>query len=242
MKLKKPTIVLFDMDGTTVRHINPRMLHALEKLDDISFTIGGFVKNLRRKKNLIEAIRGTETHFDEKRPRLIVHRAIHKFRRKSVEQIVEPCPGIQQLLDHLKRAGIPMAIVSNGLGKGYGHDILTTFDLEKYFDATIFREDISQSKPHPEPLLKALTALNMNLTEQDVVWYIGDRRKDVLAAIAADQSLPCTVQPLSYGLNAAIAILERNTGTDHIITTYHDFLEVVDDLLPLGHSDIPTQY
>lgn len=236
MKLQKPTIVLFDMDGTTVRHINPRLLHALEILDDFSFATSQFMSKLRLKKNIIEALKETEIHSTEKRPRLIVHRAIHKFRRKSVEQIVEPCPGIQLVLERIQKSGVPMAIVSNGLGTGYGHDILKTFDLEKYFKATIFREDITKSKPHPDPLFKALAGLNIEVGEGDIVWYIGDRQKDVLAAMAADRALPCTVQPLSYGLHSAIAILKHNIGTDHIITTYHDFLEKVDDLLPLSHS------
>jgi phosphoglycolate phosphatase len=34
MTLPRPTIVLFDMDGTTVRHIHPRLLQILEALDD----------------------------------------------------------------------------------------------------------------------------------------------------------------------------------------------------------------
>lgn len=216
MKLRTPTIVLFDMDGTTVRHVSPKLLGALEFLDDLSYKA---IRLLRRREINPAAV------DNSRRPRLLVHRAIHFMRRKPVEQIVQPCPGVIDVLDVLKQAGIPMALVSNGLGKGYGHDILQKFDLEKYFEATIFREDITRSKPHPDPILRVLDAMRRRPGADDVVWYIGDRHKDVIAAIAARKHLPCQIEPLSYGLHAAIAILERHIGADHIIVNYHEFAE-----------------
>ncbi|MGZ9097113.1 MAG: HAD family hydrolase [Micavibrio sp.] len=219
MTLTKPTIVLFDMDGTTVRHINPKLLHVLEKLDDASHRIAKMSSRLFRRK--IHAIPLVEFR-NGKRPKLLVHRALHKIRRKDVEEIVEPCPGIYDVLDFLKSQNIPMGLVSNGLGKGYGHDILNKFDLEKYFDVTIFREDITRSKPFPDPILQGIRGLSRQPQKNDVLWYIGDRHKDVLAAIAARDYLPCPIQPLAYGLNASIAVLEHNIGVDHIVMAYPD--------------------
>lgn len=219
MTLTKPTIVLFDMDGTTVRHINPKLLHVLEKLDDASHRIARTSSRLFRRK--IQAIPLVEFR-NGKRPKLLVHRALHKIRRKDVEEIVEPCPGIYDVLDFLKSQNIPMGLVSNGLGKGYGHDILNKFDLAKYFDVTIFREDITRSKPFPDPILQGVRGLSRQPEKNDVLWYIGDRHKDVLAAIAARDYLPCPIQPLAYGLNASIAVLEHNVGVDHIVMAYPD--------------------
>jgi phosphoglycolate phosphatase len=219
MTLVKPTIVLFDMDGTTVRHINPALLHVLERLDDASHRLAKGCSQLFRRK--IERIPLVEFR-NGKRPKLLVHRALHKIRRKDVEEIVEPCPGIYDILDLLKSHNIPMGLVSNGLGKGYGHDILEKFDLTKYFDVTIFREDITRSKPFPDPILQAVSGLKRAPDKSDVIWYIGDRRKDILAAIAAADYLPCPVQPLAYGLNSSIAVLEHNIGVDHIVMAYPD--------------------
>lgn len=213
MTLQAPGIVLFDMDGTTVRHINPKLLGTLEFLDDCAHR---FNRILAKKDHPILPV----GHL-EKPPRLLVHRALHRFRKKPVDQIVEPCPGVIRVLDLLKSKNITLGLVSNGLGAGYGHDILEKFDLEKYFDVTIFREDIQRAKPHPDPLLKALSGLR-DLTEQDVIWHIGDRHKDVIAALAAREHLPCTIQPVAYGLHAAIAVLERHVGTEHIVMSYHD--------------------
>ncbi len=219
MTLLRPSIVLFDMDGTTVRHINPKLLHVLERLDDTSHKIAKAFSHLLHR--TIEPMPLVEFR-NGKRPKLLVHRALHKIRRKDVAEIVEPCPGIYGLLEFLKLHNIPTGLVSNGLGKGYGYDILQKFDLAKYFDVTIFREDITRSKPYPDPLLQAIRGLTHPPTEKDVIWYVGDRRKDVLAAIAAEDYLPCTVQPIAYGLNASLAILEHNIGVDHIIMAWPD--------------------
>ncbi len=209
------------MDGTTVRHIDPRLLQVLEFLDDAAHRAAGLISKLlgRRIERplLVEMRHG-------RRPKLLVHRALHKMRRKDVDEIVEPCPGIYDLLDFLKERDVVMGLVSNGLGKGYGHDILKTFDLEKYFSATIFREDIRRSKPHPDPLLQALEQIGRAVSTSDVIWYFGDRPKDVKAAVAAQAHLPCPVVPFAYGLNPAMALLESNHSVENIVIAWPDLL------------------
>jgi phosphoglycolate phosphatase len=229
MALQAPTIVLFDMDGTTVRHINPLLLNILEKLDDFSYGIARRFSALINLKKPRPPMAGIVNR--DRKPRLLVHHAMHKVRRKPVEQIVEPCPEIIPLLEVLSEAGVHLALVSNGLGKGYGHDILSKFDLEQYFEVSLFREDIQKSKPHPDPILRAINGLEKEPGSDDVIWYIGDRHKDVKAAIAARPHLPCKIQPLAYGLNAAIAILEHNIGPEHIIMNYEDFRPKLRELL-----------
>ncbi len=219
MSLQKPTIVLFDMDGTTVRHLHPKVLGMLEMLDDTAHKAAKLGSRLFRRTIdtpvLVEKRHG-------RRYKLLVHRAIHRIRRRPVEEIVEPCPGIYGILDFLQSRNIPMGLISNGLGKGYGHDILQKFDLARYFSVTLFREDIRRAKPNPDPILQAVQALPRQPDASDVIWYFGDRRKDVLAALAAAKHLPCPIQPFAYNLHAAIAILEHNVGADHIIMAWPD--------------------
>lgn len=229
MSIKKPTIVIFDMDGTAVRHINPRLLHILEFLDSLCYKISKLFSWLfkrRAKGRIVPTWHDPEwLNNNKKKPTLLVHRAIHRFRRKPVEQIVQPCPGLYDVLAYLKQHNIPMALVSNGLGKGYGHDILTKFDLNEYFETTVFREDISNSKPHPEPILLALKRMEVEPKEDDVVWYLGDRHKDVVAALAASNIINGEVTPIAVAFNAAVAVLEKNLGPDHIIMSYHDMYD-----------------
>ena len=223
MQLEKPALVIFDMDGTTVRHVNPAMLSTLEFLDN---TIQWFANIFNRSGEV------KDFSHDPVAPRgLLVHRALHKLRRKPVEQIVQPCPGIYDLLKFLKAQNIPMALVSNGLGKGYGHDILKVFKLDTYFDVEIFREDIQKSKPHPDGLMRALRGVKPDFNEKDFVWHIGDRSKDVVATIAADEMTDCKVIPFAYGIHSALAVLKNNIGKDQIIISYPDFLNKIKKIL-----------
>lgn len=230
MSLPTPTIVIFDMDGTTVRHLNPRLLGVMEWLDDAVFKVSRLWTWLFERKAqgplLLEMPEGPV-----KPPKsIIVHKAIHKLRRKPVELLVEPCPGIYSVLSMLKKENIPLALVSNGLGKGYGADIVKKFGLDAYFPVTIFREDIRKSKPNPEPILQALSQLKENLSPDDVVWYIGDRHKDITAVQNAEKILPCKIVPLAYGMNAAVAVVEKGYGPGHILMTYQDLYDILDRL------------
>ncbi len=231
MNLSKPTIVIFDMDGTAVRHLDPRVLHICEFIDDACFKIGKFFGWIFRRGAQGPIVPQIEVLENRKKPRRIVHRAIHKVRRKPVEQIVEPCPGIYSVLALLTKHNIPIGIVSSGLGKGYGHDILDKFGLEQYCETTIFREDIKKSKPNPEPILLALGRMDAQVTDKDIIWYVGDRHKDVLAAQSANEHTEGNIIPIAYSLHAAMAILEKGLSPDNIIMSYHDMYLFLDEAL-----------
>jgi len=234
-KIEKPTIVLFDMDGTTVRHVNPAFLTFLETLDNIIHKIGAMIFRRREIKDY--------SGRSARRPRgLLVHRMIHKIRRKPVDKIVQPCPGIYLVLNLLRKNNIPIGVVSNSLGKGYGHDVLKTFNLAPYYAAEVFREDIARSKPHPDPILRALKEIKAEPDADDIIWYIGDRHKDVTATLAADKLSDCKIIPFAYGVNAAIAILKNNISTDHIIMSYPDFFVRIQSLFNEQVEDPETAF
>lgn len=235
MSLQKPTIVLFDMDGTVVRHINPWLLHLLERLDDASHKCARLFSRIMNRR--IESPPLVEFH-EGKRKKLLVHRAMHKIRRKPVEEIVEPCPGIYETLDFLHKQNVRLGIISNGLGTGYGHDVLNKFDLDKYFSVKIFREDIPRAKPWPDPILQAVQALEQPLQKDDMIWYIGDRHKDIKAALAAEIHLPCDIQPIAYTLNAAIAVLEHNINAEHIIMAWPDLMPRLKSLFTVSVDNV----
>lgn len=239
MPIGKPTIVIFDMDGTAVRHINPRLLHILELLDGICYKLSklfSWIFKRGAKGRMVPEWHDPEwINPTKKKPRLLVHRAIHKVRRKPVEQIVQPCPGLYDVLDLLTENNIPIGLVSNGLGKGYGHDILNKFDLNNYFKATVFREDIQNSKPNPEPVLLALKRMGIDPKESDTIWFLGDRHKDVITALAADKLVKGRIVPIAVALSASVGVIENNLGSDHIIMSFHD---MYDQLRPMFEETI----
>jgi len=64
----------------------------------------------------------------------------------------------------------------------YSREMLEYMGVMDYFDVLIGREDVIHPKPHPEPVLKALSKLN---ADRNRCWMIGDTPMDIGAADAA---------------------------------------------------------
>ena len=65
----------------------------------------------------------------------------------------------------------------------YSIELLEHMGLMRYFAVLIGREDVTHPKPHPEPILKAISKLQSDKTKY---WMIGDTPLDILAANAAN--------------------------------------------------------
>ena len=61
----------------------------------------------------------------------------------------------------------------------YSKELLEHFGVMDYFEVLIGREDVSNPKPHPEPILKALHLMNAN---KETSWMIGDTCLDMISA------------------------------------------------------------
>jgi phosphoglycolate phosphatase len=64
----------------------------------------------------------------------------------------------------------------------YSKILMEFFGLMSYFEVLIGREDVQNPKPHAEPILKAMEALDIEGKE---VWMIGDTKLDLIAAKSA---------------------------------------------------------
>jgi len=64
----------------------------------------------------------------------------------------------------------------------YSKELLAHLGILDAFDVLIGREDVINTKPHPEPILKAIQALN---AKKEKSWMIGDTCMDMLAASEA---------------------------------------------------------
>ena len=71
-----------------------------------------------------------------------------------------------------------LGIVTTKTGK-YSHELLEHFGMGNYFKTLVGREHVVHPKPHPEPILKALS----NLGNKDAsIYMIGDTCMDMLSA------------------------------------------------------------
>ncbi|QGR02999.1 HAD family hydrolase [Ehrlichia ruminantium] len=98
--------------------------------------------------------------------------------------------GAIELLDTLKENNITMAIVSNKNGKSLRSEIQNK-NLSHYFNSIIGSGDTTSTKPSPEPVLAALSYLNIQPSKD--VFFIGDSISDIQSATDAG----CL--PIKYG-------------------------------------------
>jgi HAD superfamily hydrolase (TIGR01549 family) len=96
-----------------------------------------------------------------------------KFRQQLDYQKLIPLmkmePFLKEVLSNLKENHFYLAIATNRTNTI--HSVLTTFELEKFFDLVISSLDVERPKPYPEIIFKILSYFKVKASE---AVYIGD--------------------------------------------------------------------
>lgn len=171
--------VLFDWDGTIV-----------DSHDAI----------LNSYRTVIERHTGRKVEFSEPQGRRMLGRRPHEvFAEYGLEDVEagvadyseayvtasasgsETFPGIRETLEALAGAGLRLGIVTNK-----GHERLAAdvgrLRLDGLFDFEVCAEDTLLRKPHPDPILLAISRAGVDRAS---VVYVGDNPVDIVAAHAA---------------------------------------------------------
>jgi len=93
-------------------------------------------------------------------------------------------PLAKQLVEHCRAHGLQTALVTSS-PRTIVIDVIGRLQLRDSFDFVICGDDVANYKPHPEPVLTALTALKRLPAEAVMV---GDSHVDILAGKAAGTS------------------------------------------------------
>lgn len=90
-------------------------------------------------------------------------------------------PGVVDVVRRLHRDGAKLGLVTSKLSTGANRG-LRLLDLEDEFVVRVCADDVENGKPHPEPVLKALRALEASPSD---ALFIGDSEHDMQAGRAA---------------------------------------------------------
>ena len=93
--------------------------------------------------------------------------------------------------------------------------VFRILDLQSYFDVVITGDHIQHSKPHPEPYLKTVEALEVPAQACMVL-------EDSLNGIKSAKEAGCNVTGITTSFCEA-ELLEA--GADHVIETFSSFVE-----------------
>jgi HAD superfamily hydrolase (TIGR01549 family) len=95
------------------------------------------------------------------------------------ERDVRPFDGVVAVLEALRRAEVPMAVVTAKIAYG-AVDELSRSGLMQYFQAVVGADDTEAHKPDPAPVYEALDRLLIEPSEAIVM--VGDSPADIWAA------------------------------------------------------------
>lgn len=88
-------------------------------------------------------------------------------------------PGIPELLEHCRAAGIPVGIVSNAHSGRSHRRILSEHGLDELIAVQVYSDEVGIRKPHPEMIGIAAHALGVEPAQS---WYVGDTQDRDVAA------------------------------------------------------------
>lgn len=198
MAIKKPKLVLIDVDGTLVDSV-PDLAYCVDELmlrldmpkrgeDVVRQWVGNGVERLV-KRALLNCLEGEP-------PMELFQQAMPIFLElygQNMAQRSHLYPGVSEGLSYLASAGYRLGCVTNKAQR-FTRPLLQELGILECFETVISGDDLPEQKPHPLPLLHAADTLGVTPSES---LMIGDSRSDVKAARAAGFQIVC----MSYGYN-----------------------------------------
>ena len=171
--------VIFDVDGTIV---DSNELH-VESWDE---TFRKYGKQFTRAQLHSQIGKGGDQYvpafLDEREVRAFGKQLEHDrgelYKQKYMPR-VRPFPQVRELFERIRGGGKQIALASSGKDDELKHYI-SLCGIDGLVDAQTTKDDVAQSKPHPDVFLAALRKLRSVPVDEAIV--VGDSPFDVIAA------------------------------------------------------------
>jgi pyrophosphatase PpaX len=167
---------LFDFDGTLARSLG----HWADAYNEALVSRGISVE----RETLLAACFGPRAKEFVEQHRITDRERFYEEVWSCVKErvpLMEPYPGVSELLAELKASGAGLAVVTNSR-RGHVQPALERWGLTHLFDTLVSIEDVSHGKPDPEAIHKALRSLSVSPAD---AFMIGDSPADILAGSRA---------------------------------------------------------
>jgi len=204
--LRKPEMVLIDVDGTLVDSVPDlawcvdemmRILGMPERGEDrVRDWVGNGVERLVRR-SLVNDLNGEPDNalFEKAYPIYLDLYADNTCKRSHLYD------GVQEGIDYLKSAGYKLGCVTNK-AEAFTIPLLKTLGLYDNFAIVISGDTLPVKKPDPGPLLHAAEFFGVTPAQS---MMLGDSVSDVKAARAAGFQITCMTYGYNHGDNIADA-------------------------------------
>lgn len=223
MKIKKPEMVLIDVDGTLV-----------DSVPDLAWCVDAMMRELGMPERGEERVRhwvgnGVErltkraliNDLDGEPDAALYAKALPIFQDLYSENTSKrSClyDGVTEALEFLKTTGVRIGCVTNKASQ-FTLPILRDLGIADYFEIVICGDMVERKKPDPMPLLQAAEQLK---TAPEASMMLGDSMSDVKAARAAGFQIVC----MSYGYNHGEDI--RDYHPDAVVDSMAEIKNIID--------------
>lgn len=112
----------------------------------------------------------------------LVDETTQVFDERGVVLRAQLIPGARELLETLRREGIPVAMVADGLAESF-RNVYRGLGLESYFARRIYSSDVGAEKPSPLMFETALRAMGLTESDKERIVMMGNHvKKDIAGA------------------------------------------------------------
>lgn len=171
-------IVLFDLDGTLIDSTNAITSTFLYVFEKHGFNFKGNIKDIEKQIGYPLDIMFENLGVQKSVVWDFVDSYKMRYRDISVENTTLLKNAYEAIILASSIARLGVVTTKTRI---YSTPILQNFDILKYFEVIIGREDVQNPKPHSEPILKALQSLSYD-SKKDIAFMIGDTKLDLISA------------------------------------------------------------
>lgn len=221
-KMSDPPPVLFDLDGTLIDSVYEHVAAWWQTLREARFDVPKWMIHRRVGMSGRAMLQELARELSITKHRLDLDRLEkgHDTKFKRVIPNLQPLPGANDLLDHLHKSKVPIAIATTG-NREQTEILLTLLRLPKRIKV-VTGDDVAKAKPSPDVFIAAAKELKVNLSDCIVV---GDSVWDVLAA-GRRRALPVSLLSGGYG--------SEELAQAGAFRVYNDPLDMLQHLEQLG--------
>ncbi|WP_099159906.1 pyrophosphatase PpaX [Virgibacillus ndiopensis] len=204
--------ILFDLDGTLI-DTNELIIASFEH------TFNFYGKNVSREQ-AIEFIGPPLKDSFEKIDSNQTDAMIKTYREHNLkhhDDYVTAFPHVLETIKQLKEENYNLGIVTTKMRGTVDMGLVLT-GLDRYFNTIITLDDVTQAKPHPEPIVKAMKELSATV---DTTLMVGDNSHD----IEAGQNAGVQTAAVAWSLKGKEKLLEYNPT--YMLEDIRDLLKIV---------------
>ncbi len=222
MSIRKPRMILIDVDGTLVDSVPDLAWCVDEMMRRLGRAPHGEAKVRNWVGNGVERLcrRALVGQLDGEPPNEDFERAYPVFLELYAENTSKRSrlyPGVREGIDYFKSQGYLLGCVTNKAAQ-FTLPLLKDLCLYPDFGIVVSGDTLAVKKPDPQPLLHA--AAHFGVSPQESL-MIGDSRSDVTAARAAGFQIVC----MSYGYNHGEDI--RNYDPDLVVDSMSELVGIL---------------